>query len=121
MPAASPLPTTSLLTLWRLKNRISQRNLGRQMRIDPTVLGDWERGERMPRLEYALELEEMSDGAVPIESFGYGPKIVRLIVVFRPYLRAAAPVPPRSEPSDPAPRKRAAQRPKTPKRKAKHA
>ena len=37
---------------------------------------EWESGNRSPSLEKALAIEELTEGAIPVEAWGFGPSVV---------------------------------------------
>ncbi len=60
-----PLPT------WRLKAGLSQAALAERVGVTQSRLSDWERGHGAPSLDRAIALDELSRGAVPIETWGF--------------------------------------------------
>lgn len=87
-PPVPPRPrSSSPLAVWRARTGTSQQALGEHLGVGASLVSDWEQGINRPKLELALEIEAISKGHVPIESFGYAPPIVELILGFRPNWR----------------------------------
>lgn len=47
--------------------------------ISHSLVLEWEKGTRSPGVELALRVEELTNGAVPIETWGYSRELVELM------------------------------------------
>ena len=58
------------LRAWRKASDLSQADLGERIRLSQPAVAQWETSGR-PSLTKALELQTVTDGAVPATSWGY--------------------------------------------------
>ena len=61
----------ALLRAWRKESGRSQKELSGEVAVSQPALCEWESGARRPELPAAVALEALSEGKVPIESWGY--------------------------------------------------
>lgn len=54
-------------------------SIARELSVSHTLISEWERGTRKPGVELALRVEELTGGAVPIETWGYTRELVDLM------------------------------------------
>lgn len=59
------------LGLWLKVEGRQQQWLAAKINVHPTLVSKWVCGDRLPNLAYAVALEEVTGGAVPIEAWGY--------------------------------------------------
>lgn len=54
-------------------------SVARDLSVSHSLVAEWEKGTRKPGVELALRLEQLTDGAVPIETWGYTRELVELM------------------------------------------
>ncbi len=54
-------------------------SVARELDVSHSLLSEWEKGTRKPGVELALRVEQLTDGAVPIETWGYTRELVELM------------------------------------------
>ena len=65
----------ALLARWRARQRtesnepLTQEGAAKLIGVSQTAWHDWEHGEKVPHLEQALKLAELTSGAVPVKSW----------------------------------------------------
>jgi transcriptional regulator with XRE-family HTH domain len=59
------------LKLWRGGKTLSQTALAGAVGVGQSALAEWESGRRRPELPHAIQLESLTGGEVPFESWGY--------------------------------------------------
>jgi len=64
------------LKAWRGSRALSQTALAGVVGVGQSALAEWEAGRRRPELPYAIRLEEMTGGAVPLEAWGYPAEVI---------------------------------------------
>ncbi len=62
-------PASILLVEWRKKLDLTQRAAADTLGVPAPVLCDWEAGKKCARVETAIKVAEITDGAVPVESW----------------------------------------------------
>ncbi len=67
------------LKRWRESQGLSHGAAGERIDVSRVAVLEYERGSKVPPLQRALTIEQVTDGAVRIETFGYGPDVVALI------------------------------------------
>jgi DNA-binding XRE family transcriptional regulator len=59
-----------LLKLWRVETRnLSQEVAAEMVGVHQNTWSDWEHGHKAPRIEAAIRIAVVTDGACPIESW----------------------------------------------------
>ncbi|MEO1102713.1 MAG: helix-turn-helix transcriptional regulator, partial [Pseudomonadota bacterium] len=61
-----------LLRAWRLNVGLGGEELASQLGVSRTLPYAWEVGRRAPNNALRYDIEEITDGAVPVESWGEG-------------------------------------------------
>lgn len=56
---------------WREGNGVSQGRVASSLGVTQATVAGWEAGHRRPELHTALALEDLTEGDVPVESWGY--------------------------------------------------
>lgn len=59
-----------LLSKWREKNKINQRDFAKKLDVRQATLCDWEKGKHLPRVDKALLIQKLTKGTVPVGSWG---------------------------------------------------
>jgi len=54
-------------------------SVAKALGVSHSLIFEWEKGSRRPGVELALRIEEHTDGAVPIEAWGYTRELVALM------------------------------------------
>jgi transcriptional regulator with XRE-family HTH domain len=62
----------SPLGRWREAAGLTQNDVAARVGVTQSRYSDWERGHGKPALNNAIRLEEISEGAVPLELWGFG-------------------------------------------------
>lgn len=65
-----------LLRQWRKTTGRSQERLAGELHVSQPALCEWEGGTRRPELPSAITLESLSEGAIPIEAWGYSTELI---------------------------------------------
>jgi len=62
-----------LLQEWRKGRGLKQVAAAKLFGVSGAALSDWESGKKIARLRKAVEIAQVTDGAVPVESWGSTP------------------------------------------------
>lgn len=72
------------LKLWRGSKTLSQAALAGEVGVGQSALAEWEAGRRRPELPHAIQIESITGGEVPFESWGYPSNLwVALVDILR--------------------------------------
>jgi len=59
------------LKAWRKSREITLTKAAQSVAVSHSLWSEWENGTRKPTYEGALKIEKLSEGEVPLESWGY--------------------------------------------------
>lgn len=62
-------PPGKRLRAWRLKAGLTQAKAADEVGVKQSAWAEWESGARTPREESLLEIERLTEGAVPASAF----------------------------------------------------
>lgn len=54
---------------WRRGQGLTQADLAAKLGVSGATLSDWESGKKEPRIESAVRIEQVTDGAVPVRAW----------------------------------------------------
>lgn len=60
------MTTPGLLRDWRKQRGLTQSDLATRLGVSGATLSDWEAGKKTPRIESAVRIERVTEGAVPV-------------------------------------------------------
>lgn len=69
-------PPTGPFEAWMRHTNRKPEQIAAAIGVSKAAVYGWIRGEYKPELTAAIAIEELSDGAVPIESFGHDTNLV---------------------------------------------
>lgn len=58
-----------LLLAWRNNKGLTQTEVSRRLGVSQTSVCDWERGNKSPSVNSAIDLEELTEGEVPVRAW----------------------------------------------------
>lgn len=63
------VPAGGILSKWREKNKINQRDFAAKLDVRQATLCDWEKGKHLPRVDKALQIQKLTNGDVQVQSW----------------------------------------------------
>jgi transcriptional regulator with XRE-family HTH domain len=61
----------SLLRAWRKRSERTLKDCSEAVGVSHSLWSEWEQGTRKPTLEGAIGIEQLTEGGVPVESWGF--------------------------------------------------
>lgn len=67
MVQSTVAPGCALLATWRKEKNLTQAELGIMLHVTATSVCDWERGKKLPKIQHAIAIAELT--SIPVSAW----------------------------------------------------